>query len=199
MADGTLPRTDGVEYRIIEGYPDYAVGDDGSVWSKKRKHWTRMKPTINTAGYYVVTLGSRPRKQYKVHRIVAASFIGSCPVGLVVNHIDGVKRNNCPSNLEYVTLGENNSHASRIGLSRQNEGELNHRSKLTDEQVRELVSALQHGELQSSIANRFGISQSCVSKYRLGKRRASCGAAMGRDLSVPEHRGGDKNYRKGRR
>ena len=51
-----------------------------------------------------------------MHRIVMAAFVGICPEGYQVNHIDGNKGNNHISNLEYVTSKENVLHAYKNGL-----------------------------------------------------------------------------------
>ncbi len=55
----------------------------------------------------------RPRG---VHQLVAAAFLGPCPPGYTVNHLDGVKTHNTPSNLEYCTHIEQMKHAKRLGL-----------------------------------------------------------------------------------
>lgn len=47
-----------------------------------------------------------------VHRLIAYAFLGISD--LTVNHIDGNKHNNCISNLEYISLIEQNWHRSRI-------------------------------------------------------------------------------------
>lgn len=41
------------------------------------------------------------------HQIVAWAFLGPCPVGKEVNHIDHNRKNNHIENLEYVTHSEN--------------------------------------------------------------------------------------------
>lgn len=52
-----------------------------------------------------------------VHRAVAEVFLGPCPVGYEVNHLDGDKLNPRLDNLEYLTRSENSKHALKMGLS----------------------------------------------------------------------------------
>lgn len=69
-------------------------------------------------GYKLVTCkGLSKNGQVRVHRLVAECFIGQCPDGHEVNHIDGAKTNNRVENLEYVTSKENSIHAVKIGLT----------------------------------------------------------------------------------
>ena len=64
-----------------------------------------------------VTLSKNGKyKPTKVHKLVAAAFIGPRPEGLEINHIDGDHQNNAASNLEYCTQSENMKHAVRLGL-----------------------------------------------------------------------------------
>ncbi len=62
--------------------------------------------------YRILVKGTK--KHVKGHRIVCASFYGKND--LPVNHKDGDKKNNQLSNLEYVTVAENNRHAIDNGL-----------------------------------------------------------------------------------
>lgn len=64
-----------------------------------------------------------------VHRLVAMAFVKGMVSGKEVNHIDGNKRNNAASNLEWVTKSENQLHAYKIGLRRPTYG--NHRKAKT--------------------------------------------------------------------
>lgn len=56
------------------------------------------------------------RKTFKVHRLVAKTFIDNNDNKPCVNHINGVKHDNVLSNLEWVTYKENFSHALNMGL-----------------------------------------------------------------------------------
>lgn len=77
-----------------------------------------MKPTVDNNGYlgYTLCQVGGGRKTIKEHRLVAEAVYGPCPEGLEVNHKDGIKTNNNPDNLEYVTQLENMQHSYQIGL-----------------------------------------------------------------------------------
>jgi hypothetical protein len=49
------------------------------------------------------------------------AFIPTKDITLDINHIDGNKKNNCVSNLEWCTRGENLRHAFRLGLKKNTE------------------------------------------------------------------------------
>jgi hypothetical protein len=71
-------------------------------------------------GYSFVRIAVDGRQRdFPIHRLVAEAFLGKCPKGLAVNHKDGVKINNTPENLEYVTNAENTKHAWQTGLMSQ--------------------------------------------------------------------------------
>ena len=84
----------------------YAVTSCGKVWSYRSKQW--LNPYPNKRGYLIVDLrdGER-RKQARVHRLVAETFIPN-PSGLdTVNHKDEVKTHNYVGNLEWMSNGDN--------------------------------------------------------------------------------------------
>lgn len=121
------------EWRDVKGYEGiYQVSNFGSVKSldrviiqRKSKNGTQKRrikgkiltPTDNGNGYKLVGLrrecnGRYVKNNHYVHRIVAESFIGHIPSGMVINHIDYNRSNNRVSNLEIVTQSENVSHSS---------------------------------------------------------------------------------------
>lgn len=72
--------------------------------------------SIDADGYkYVGERILRDLGYHFVHNIVASTFLGNMH-GLVVNHKDGDKLNNCVENLEWCTVQENLHHAIATGL-----------------------------------------------------------------------------------
>ena len=68
---------------------------------------------LSPSGYNVVGIDS---SVYRLHRIVALTFIENPENKEQVNHIDGNKTNNAVSNLEWVTNQENQIHKIKTGL-----------------------------------------------------------------------------------
>jgi hypothetical protein len=63
-----------------------------------------LQQKISKDGYCTVKLVNDDNevKTFFVHDLVAMSFIGPCPKGHKVHHIDGNKTNNYVKNLKYV-------------------------------------------------------------------------------------------------
>lgn len=96
-------------------YSIFVKGGHGKV-DTKRPH--KIAYGVSKDGYFRVVLSDNGNKKYiKVHQVVAEQFLGKQTDGLVVNHKDGNKKNNCVSNLEYVTVKENAEHAHAHGLT----------------------------------------------------------------------------------
>ena len=87
-------------FKLIEGYPDYAISNFGRVYSLKTNKY--LKQSINSAGYMRVWIGDK-----MIHRLVASHFIPN-PLHLpIVDHIDGDKSNNQLNNLRWVNISMN--------------------------------------------------------------------------------------------
>lgn len=97
---------------------DYFITEDGEVFSGKSNIF--MKKQTDRYGYYCITisLGNRKTKKYMIHRLVAQHYVENKFNKKCVNHIDGNKKNNNYSNLEWCTIKENNQHAFDIGLKK---------------------------------------------------------------------------------
>lgn len=105
------------EWRTCPYNSNYEVSDIGRVRNKRRGNIISQR--VNHCGYATVTLGEpgfAHGKTKRVHRLVAEAFIPNPNNKLEVNHIDGNKLNNVPTNLEWVTSKENMNHALNNGL-----------------------------------------------------------------------------------
>lgn len=71
-----------------------------------------LKPYAIRTGYLRVCIN---RRDVLVHSLVMQAFVGPCPDGHEINHVDCDKSNNAVSNLEYVTHLDNMRHARKSG------------------------------------------------------------------------------------
>lgn len=96
-------------WKDIKGYEGlYQINNYGSVYSLIKG--IILKPRISHNGYYRIGL-TKDKKQtsYFVHRLVYEAFNGSVPEGMQVNHINEVKTDNRPENLNLMTPKENSN------------------------------------------------------------------------------------------
>lgn len=107
-----------VRAKIILGYPNYAITENGKVWSDykmRTKGDGFLKPAPNSNGYLQVCLaiGGEGQRKYLVHRLVATAFCQNAnPDSKVeINHKDLCRSHNHYSNLEWTTHEENIGHS----------------------------------------------------------------------------------------
>jgi len=152
-------------YRPIPGFPDYRVGDDGSVWSQKtgNHHWKRLRPAVRLGGRLQVILRKDGASHSRlVHHLVLEAFIGPRPPGMECAHWDGDAGNCRLSNLRWATHTDNERDKFRHGTD--SRGERNARAKLTWEQVREIRTRYATGdETQEKLAREFDVSFQLIS------------------------------------
>lgn len=102
-------------WKTIARYPKYEVSTEGRV--KNTCTGTVLVASNDSRGYPSVTIRASDGQHTKnVHRLVAETFLPNPENKRTVNHIDGNKRNNRISNLEWNTVSENVAHAYRTGL-----------------------------------------------------------------------------------
>lgn len=94
-----------IEWKKVAGI-EYEVSTSGVIRNIKTGH---VSLGGNCGGYKALRVKGRPVD--KVHRLVALAFIPNPEGKEEINHIDGNKKNNCVSNLEWCSRIENVAHA----------------------------------------------------------------------------------------
>ncbi len=108
-----------------EGY--YEVSLNGIVRGIERMIVTKaglrtfkrkiLKKRINNCGYAEVRLSKNGKKATGfIHVLIAKAFLPNPYNKPQVNHLNGIKSDNCIDNLEWCTQAENMRHAFKIGL-----------------------------------------------------------------------------------
>lgn len=142
---------------------NYYITDDGKVWSERTQKYLSFQYDKN--GYVKVQMRSIDNKshRYSIHRLVLENFK---PVenmeNLQVNHIDGNKKNNNLTNLEWTTSEENIRHAIDNNLR----ATINGASKLTPEQVIEIYRRATNGERNIDLGKEFNIHPDQVGRIK---------------------------------
>jgi hypothetical protein len=102
------------EWRAVPSRPDLEVSNYGRVKSLRESTPKLLRPSDNGNGYMRLV---RQGKTVYVHRLVAEAWLGLDPNSVdEINHKDGNKSNNVLSNLEVVSISENQLHAIKTGL-----------------------------------------------------------------------------------
>lgn len=127
-------------WKKIPNFSRYEASSLGRIRSLnyKKSGCTRVIiPAAGKDGYLQSMFLCDDKKYYtfKIHKLVSLAFYGERPEGTEVNHINGNKGCNYPSNLEYISHSENCKHSFDTGLQIAKRGALNGMAKLTQEQV----------------------------------------------------------------
>lgn len=159
MADAELtleiPETE--EWRPLPLDPRYTVSDQGNMRGQ------RGSPLVgcpNHKGYLHVTIGGR---NLSIHRAVLLTFTGPRPPQHEGSHLNGDHLDNRWENLVWMTHVEND--ALRVEHGTMSVGERNGRSKLTDEDVREIRRI---GLPATGLAPRYGIHRRTLKRVLVG-------------------------------
>ena len=126
-----------MKLKVLELFGDLKikVSDDGKIYTLDHSYLRKngrldnrkgkqLRPSVDKDGYERVVLTKDGiRKTYSVHKLVSLAFIPNPENKTTINHIDGNKRNNNVSNLEWATEKENQNHKWKNGLANYNRDE----------------------------------------------------------------------------
>lgn len=159
-------------WKPIQQFEDrYMVSNLGRLARIRAGRFHKYLSTqLQQAGYPQVTLRKNGQKFcFRVHRLVALAFVSNSTQRETVNHIDGNKTNNVASNLEWLSCGENDAHARRIGLTKPARGERVHTAKLTESDVRAIRRSLADGARRREVALAYGVRRQSINDIVNGK------------------------------
>ena len=144
-------------FPIIQA-PDYYISDHGRVLSTKRSKPRFLKQAKSDRGYefFRPSVNGKTLGALYIHRLVAQYFIPNPDNLPQVDHMDRDKTNNLVTNLRWVTIGEqseNRDAARGIRIAK---------SKLTEEQVREIRARRKKGESYVAIALDYPVNSSTI-------------------------------------
>lgn len=166
-------------FKPISTFENYLISNYGRVKSVSiqwvagkgaiRKNKSIIRRPYKWGGeYWGIVLYNRGNHLHRlIHQFVAYEFVEENRIenpsfDYTVNHKDGNKSNNHFSNLEWMTRGENTSHAHRTGLMDMIYGENHSQAKLTDDKVRHIRRMRKHGTSYNKIARFFGVSKKTI-------------------------------------
>lgn len=158
----------------LNGFPGYFVTPEGQVWSIKDHGGAQDMRTAHvlagslSKGYPRVTLtAAGRRRRFFVHRLVAETFLGPCPDGLEVAHLNGNRRDSRLSNLRYVTRCENHLH--KIGHGTMRMGDTHPNRSISETTARQIGERLREVMSCYRVAKEFGTTPGVVSKIATGR------------------------------
>jgi HNH endonuclease len=128
-----------------------------------------LTPQVTSHGYLEVGAVKKGKRiRARVHRLVGIAFVPGYGEDLTINHINGNKQENHPSNLEWVSLAQNTKHQWETGLVDLH-GEDGSAAKLTSKQVVYIRRLLNEGIPIYVLAVIAGVSPAAIRKIRDGK------------------------------
>lgn len=96
------------------------IGNIKSFYDNKNKYREKILKQSYCKWYLIISIRENSltiRKNYKVHRLIAKTFIPNIENKLFVNHKNWIKDDNRLENLEWCTQSENELHKFRVLLA----------------------------------------------------------------------------------
>jgi len=156
----------------------FTMDPEGRLW----RHRDQDKPItprradtgLSRAGGYLRLQFTAEERRHAVgaHRIVWMLTTGRLiPSGMEINHRNGVKSDNRPSNLELVTRAQNAKHSfQELGQrTKDQRGAKNTSAKLDEATILQIRHLRQSGMKQRILAEQFRVSQRTISEICLRK------------------------------
>ena len=157
-----------MKWKFIDGFENYyLISDSGNIWSLRGGRM--LKPKIDRYGYEVVALSVNGKSHHRtVHRLVAQAFVPNPHNLPTVNHINEDKTDNRATNLEWMSVVDNDNHGTR------NERMADTKSRLPVEQVLSDGTVISYKGVKDA-SRKTGINRCCIALCCKNIRRTAGG------------------------
>lgn len=162
-------------WRPVPGHPRHEASSLGRI--RRIRGPKIVNAQLVGSGYLRVYM-SKSSPRALAHRVVAEAFLGPCQEGQQVNHIDGVKTNNAPANLEYVTISENLRHSYRLGLRKAIRGEAHVKCRFGEDKIRLAHALVANGETILDASRSTGVGRCTLTLVCQGRRWKHLGLSI---------------------
>ncbi len=140
-------------WRLIPSLPTHEASDLGQIRVRASRRALRQ---FNNRGYLTCHVGN---KTLRVHPLILSAFAGPRPEGLDCAHLNGVRHDNRPGNLRWMTRKEN------IHMMREHGtiliGERHPQAKLTEAQAR-VIDKNAQGRTAQELATEYGVTRETI-------------------------------------
>lgn len=171
-------------FKVVPSKPYFSVSSEGEVmWNTTKRV---LSPFKDKDGYLRVTYRSGG-KSYHVapHRAVAEVFVkNSNPEKYkIVNHINSIREDNRPTNLEWTDSSGNRNHCQFVG-NHNVTGEDHSQAVIDLQTASKICELLSLGVRQVDISTLLGVERHIVSNIKHGKSWRE--VAKGYNLDIPK-------------
>ena len=161
------------KWKPIKNYEDlYTVSDKGRIKSIRKKKFIKiLSPSSDKDGYKQIGIRDKDgnRKWFRMHRIVAETFIPNPENLEFINHKDNIVYHNDVDNLEWCAMNYNNKYRFSHGNA-SHKGEKHSQCTITDKIAEKIyIIGWTTNTSEPDIAKYFNTTRSIVNKIRLGK------------------------------
>jgi hypothetical protein len=164
------------QWKLINEFSNYYISNFGNI--KNIITNKLLKPTFKSGYYNICLTNNTFKKSYKIHRLVALSFIDNPENKTDVNHKDKNKLNNHFNNLEWMTRKENNIHRCKDAIIVTNKNKPINRINILNNTILQTYNSIEEASIwvyENKLTTNTHNSRNSISNCICGLSKSSYG------------------------